>query len=233
VINDETREVVSFTSGHRWAQCVLILLAVIVVLDIVAIVSGYMEIQVIGRLISGEPTTMAEVNASDSRQAIINNIYVVLFYFSIIVFCIWIYRVHRNLPSLGVSGLKFSPWWAIGWFFIPFLNLVRPLHVTTEIWKASDPVTDINDSVAWQDTSMSPFIISWWILFLISGLLGNLILKFSLQAETLNELLIKSWVAFATDIVEIPAAILLILIIRNIDLRQARKNKLLTTNINP
>ncbi len=233
MVNNGTRKVVPFASGHLWAQCVLILLAVLVVLDIVAVVSGYIEIRLISGAMRGETVTMAEATASDSRQAVINHIYIVLFNITTILFCIWIYRAHRNLPSLGASGLKYSPWWAVGGFFIPFLNLVRPLQVTTEIWKASDPITDINDSVTWQSAPTSPFIISWWVLFLIliSGLLGNLILRLSLQAETLGEMLTKSWVAFATDIVEIPTAILLILVIRNIDLRQAKKNQLLITRI--
>lgn len=229
--NNETRKVVPFVSGHPWAQWASILIAAVVVLDIVAVVSDYIEIQLISRIMRGEIITMAEVNANDIRQNVIITIYLVLFYITAILFCMWIHRAHRNLPSLGASGLKYSPWWAVGGFFVPFLNLVRPFQVTTEIWKASDPTTDVNDSVAWQSAPTSPFIISWWVLFLISGLLGNLILRLSLQAETLGEMLTKSWVAFATDIVEIPAAILLILVIRNIDLRQEKRNQLLTTRI--
>jgi len=220
-------------SGHPWAQWVSILLAAVVVLNIVAVVSDYIEIQLISRIMRGEIITMAEANANDIRQNVIITIYLVLFYITAILFCMWIHRAHRNLPSLGASGLKYSPWWAVGGFFVPFLNLVRPFQVTTEIWKASDPTTDVNDSVAWQSAPTSPFIISWWLLFLIliSGLLGKLILRLTLQAETLNEMLTKNWVAFATDAVEIPAAILLILIIRNIDLRQEKKNQLLTTRV--
>lgn len=229
--NNETRKVVPFVSGHPWAQWVSILIAAVVVLDIVAVVSDYIEIQLISRIMRGEIITMAEANANDIRQNVIITIYLVLFYITAILFCMWIHRAHRNLPSLGASGLKYSPWWAVGGFFVPFLNLVRPFQVTTEIWKASDPTTDVNDSVAWQSAPTSPFIISWWLLFLISGLLGNLILRLSLQAETLNEMLTKSWVAFVTDAVEIPAAILLILVIRNIDLRQEKKNQFLTTRV--
>jgi hypothetical protein len=92
-------------------------------------------------------------------------------------------------------------------------------------------MADINDSVTWQSMSTSSFIISWWVLFLMSGFVGNIILRFSLNAETVGEMLTKSWVAFATNIVEIPAAILLILIIRGIDLRQAKKNQVVSAHI--
>ncbi|MFC1995866.1 DUF4328 domain-containing protein [Chloroflexota bacterium] len=49
--------------------------------------------------------------------------YFILFVITAVLFYMWIHRAHRNLPSLGVSGLKYSPGWAVGGFFIPILNL--------------------------------------------------------------------------------------------------------------
>lgn len=228
VMDNESRKVVPFASGHSRAQWVSIFLVLIVVLDIVALVSDYMQIQLINRMVRGETVTMAEAIANEDRQAAIGGIYFILFVITAILFCMWIHRAHRNLPSLGVSGLKYSPGWAVGGFFVPILNLFRPFQVTTEIWKASDPTTDINDSLAWQSAPTSPLIASWWVLLLLSGFIGNIILRISLQAETLSEILTASWLTFLTDAVDIPAAILAILVIRNIDLRQKEKSQRLT-----
>ncbi len=224
VADSETRKVVSFASGHSRAQWVSIFLALVVVLDVVALVFDYMQIQMVGRVMRGEIITMAEATAIDSRQAVIGGIYLILFIITAILFCMWIHRAYRNLPSLGVDGLKYSPGWAVGGFFVPILNLVRPFQVTTEIWKASDPTTEINDSLAWKGASTSLLIISWWVLFLISGFLGNIMLRVALQAETLSGILTASYLTFATDAVDIPAAILAILVILNIDRRQSERH---------
>lgn len=231
VANDESRKIIPFASGHSRTQWVSVLLAVIVVLDIVAIISDYMQIQLVNRALAGETITIAEATASDSRQAAIGGIYLVLFIITAILFLMWIHRAHRNLPSLGAKGLQYSPRWAVGGFFVPFLNLVRPFQVTTEIWKASDSTTDIADSVAWRSAPTSPIIISWWVLFLVSGVLGQILWRLSLQVETLDELLTTSWLTFVTDVVDIPAAILAIMIIRNIDHRQEKKNQLLASYV--
>ncbi|QYO65100.1 DUF4328 domain-containing protein [Leptolyngbya sp. 7M] len=45
---------------------------------------------------------------------------------TIVLFLVWLYRAHKNLFSLKPTHLDFSPGWAVGWWFIPFLNLVRP-----------------------------------------------------------------------------------------------------------
>ncbi|MCK4816835.1 DUF4328 domain-containing protein [bacterium] len=230
-MDNETRKAVSFESGHSRAKWVSIFLVLIVVLDLVAIVSDYMEIQLINRALRGETVTMVEATANDSRQAAIGGIYLVLFVITAILFCMWIHRAHRNLPSLGASDLKYSPGWAVGYFFIPILSIFRPFQVTTEIWKASDPTTEINESLAWKSAPTSPLIASWWVLFLVSAFLGNILFRVSLQAETLGELLTAGWLTFVLDVLDIPAAILAIFLIRNIDLRQQQKHQCLTSYV--
>lgn len=214
-----------FASGHSRAQWVSFLLAVVVVLDIIAVMSNYAQIQLINRVISGETITMVEATANDNRQAAIGGIYFILFALTAILFCMWIHRAHRNLPSLGSSNLKYSPRWAVGGFFVPILSFWRPYQVTTEIWKASDPTTDINDGTAWQSSAASSIIASWWFLFVVSAFLGNILFRMSLQAETPSEILTASWVGLITDAVDILAAILAILVVRNIDLRQEQKSQ--------
>lgn len=227
-MENEPRKVPPFASGHSRTQWVSISLALVVVLDIMAVISDYMQVQLVERAISGQTITMAEALANDSRQADIGTWQLVLFIITAILFLRWIYRAHRNLPSLGASGLKYSPGWAVGGFFIPIWNLFRPFQVTTEIWKASEPTSDTSDELAWQNAPTSPLIASWWILWLVSGFVGNILLQVSLSAETLSEIHTMSWLTLAMDSIEIPAAILAILVVRNIDLRQREKQKHIT-----
>jgi hypothetical protein len=132
-MDNEPRKLPPFASGHSRAQWVSISLILIVALDIVAVISDYMQVQLVERAISGQAITMAEALANDSRQANIGTGQLVLFIITAILFLMWIYRAHRNPPSLGASGLKYSPGWAVGGFFIPIWNLFRPFQVTTEI----------------------------------------------------------------------------------------------------
>lgn len=101
-----------FTSGRSLARLVIILLVLCVLVDLIALALNNSQIallQLAAYLISG------------------------------VFFLIWIYRVHRNLPALGVRRPRFSPRWAVGWFFVPILNLFRPYDVVRELWKESNP----------------------------------------------------------------------------------------------
>ncbi len=55
-----------------------------------------------------------------------------------IAFLKWIYRAYKNIKGFGAEGLRFSPGWAVGYYFIPILSLIRPVQVMSEIWRASD-----------------------------------------------------------------------------------------------
>lgn len=220
-----SRRIAEFTSLDARSRAVSISLVVIIVIDVIAVVFDYLQIQLLTRVQAGELITEAEAMANDSRQAMIGIIYVIMFIVTAVLFCVWIHRAHKNLPSLGAEGLKYSPGWAVGGFFVPILNLFRPYQVTREIWKASDPSVDVNDGLAWQNTDASPIIILWWIMFLVSGFIGYFLMRASLTAETIGELLTVSKLTLATDIVDIPAAFLAILVVRTIGHRQKQKSQ--------
>jgi hypothetical protein len=123
--------------------------------------------------------------------------------------------------------LKYSPGWAVGWFFVPIFLLWKPYQVIMEIWKASDPTTDINDSTAWQKSPASSLVSSWWFLLLASTVIGNIVSRLALRAETLIEILTASWWGFVIDAIDIPVVILTMLIVRSIDIRQEKRGNAL------
>lgn len=61
---------------------------------------------------------------------------------------------YRNLVSFNVQGLRFTPGWAVGWFFIPFANFVMSPLILTKIWRASTPHVQA-DGLAWRRAPIS------------------------------------------------------------------------------
>jgi hypothetical protein len=77
----------------------------------------------------------------------------------------WARRLYANLRSLGVNELRFSEHWAIGGWFVPFLNLVRPKQIVDDIWRASDPVRRPEE--AWDERPVSPLLHWWWFFWVV------------------------------------------------------------------
>ena len=90
-----------------------------------------------------------------------------------ILFLIWRHRVQRNLgESLGVAYLEYTPGWSVGWWFVPFANLVKPKQVMNEAWTASDP-TEPPGTAGWRQRKAPPLLSWWWGCLLAGQFIGN------------------------------------------------------------
>lgn len=87
----------------------------------------------------------------------------------VVFFLVWLYRCYNNLSALNARNLEFSPGWAVGWWFIPFANLVKPFQVVREVYNESSP--DFDEETGFLQTYPgTPEVIGfWWGSFLLSG----------------------------------------------------------------
>lgn len=77
----------------------------------------------------------------------------------------WIYRAHANLVAMKCPDLKYSPGWAVGWYFIPIANLIEPFRAMRELWQRSHSL----ESGAVRD---APEMAPWWTTFIAANTLS-------------------------------------------------------------
>lgn len=92
-----------------------------------------------------------------------------------IFFFMWIYQAAKNVRSFGQGALEFTPGWCIGWWFIPFMSLVKPYQAMKEIWRASDPEAVKNGPTGWMTAPTAGILPLWWAMYLIGGLIGGVV----------------------------------------------------------
>ena len=59
------------------------------------------------------------------------------------------------------------------WWFVPFANLVKPLHVVQEIWTTT--VVQLRNP----ELPSSGMLTAWWGLWVVSGITSNIALRVS------------------------------------------------------
>lgn len=144
----------------RW---LLIGLAVISAIIAAAKLSHYRILQAIhdqnaSALASFRPITrllIASMAPLELAQAIVLCVAVPLF-------AIWVHRLQANGFALGIVGMRYTPAWAVGWYFVPIANLWMPYRVMQEIWCAN------RDPADWQYDTAPRLLIVWWLLWLAS-----------------------------------------------------------------
>ena len=89
---------------------------------------------------------------------------------SIVTFLIWLHCAYGNLSPLKARNLEFSPGWAVGWWFIPFANLVKPFQVVRELYNESDPDVDPYSGFSSVPAGTPAVIGFWWGTFLLGNM---------------------------------------------------------------
>lgn len=130
----------------------------------------------------------------------------------VVLFCIWIPRANRNARALGATGLRFTPAWSVGWFFVPVMNLYKPYEAMREIWLASLP----DDA-----RKRAPLLGWWWALCLVSGAAS--LLAFELMMAGPDQWLLAARAHLYSDAVDIPLAIVAMLVVWRIHGMQERR----------
>jgi hypothetical protein len=86
---------------------------------------------------------------------------------SLVLFCFWLHRAYRNLPALGSRHARFTPGWAVGYFFVPLVVLVRGVQVMRDLWIESQPLPDDGaDATERMLRRRAPLVGWWWGLWL-------------------------------------------------------------------
>ena len=127
----------------------------------------------------------------------------------------WIFRAAWNLRHLGAKRLEYTPGWSVGWYFVPFANLVMPFRAMREIWLAS------HEPTRWRETSVGTLTL-WWTLWLAANILGNISLRMSMGAETLEEMIRAEWIGVGLCVFSIPLSLVFMGIVRRVREAQDR-----------
>ena len=149
----------------------------------------------------------------------------VTFYGSLIAaitfFSMWLHRTVRNMPALGSPDPRLSPGRAVGFCFIPILNLFNPFYSVLDAWRGSDSSRRWLDIAARKQVRGSFLLSAWWIAWLVGGVLSRV--AFGMSGASGDE------VDVVANVVVIAAALLAILVVRDVTARQEHKNELIAS----
>jgi Ca2+/Na+ antiporter len=118
------------------------------------------EYRLLGDIASGAFDVIGEspvhaLTMSDARVSFAAYSRMILFFAAALLFLFWTFRANCNALALGAREMRYTPGWSVGWFFVPFANLVMPFKVMREIWQASsDPGN--------QSAKSSSAVVGWW-----------------------------------------------------------------------
>ena len=181
-----------------------------VVMGFIALFSDFAQLSMV---FSGSFTD-AQAEANNLRQGSIALLYVALFLATSVVFMFWVYRANTNCRGFGARGMKFTPGWAVAWFFVPFANLYKPYQCMKEIWDVS------SDPVHWSHLKGGALVGWWWMLWLVGNGVSRIASAWASRANSIRALQDATALSIVADVLDLALYLVLIAVIARISRKQ-------------
>lgn len=199
-------------NGQR-AKIAIMLLWIVLTVEIISLLSDYLQYDLLQTVANGGQITTETATDNDLRQKIIGIIYLIVYVISGITFIRWFRRAYYNL-HLKAETLSFTEGWAAGCWFVPIISLYRPYQIMKELYQETQTLLSKNDENYVQNLNTNS-IGWWWTLWIIASFLGQFIFRYSLKAETIDELITTTIASIAASIIGIPLAIITVKVIKD------------------
>jgi len=150
---------------------------------------------------------------------------IVVFVTTVVVFLMWLYRVHENLAAFGVprNQMQYTSAWAVGSFFVPIVSLIIPYRAIREVWQKSVP----NYTTMFSTLSPPSYFPLWWGFWITSNIADQLYFRLSWREVAPTDVI--EVIGAIGGILGIVAALLGIKVVREIQRQQVESSKLVPT----
>jgi hypothetical protein len=139
---------------------VIVLLGVQIVCFGIGIAAHVRRINLVDDIFAGRTPSQRTWNSTNLLADTFTTIGFILFVACAIVWLIWQHRGQANARTLTGNRTKFTPGWAVGWWFIPLANLFMPFLTMLDLARTSV------GRERWRTQGFSVLIPLWWIAWL-------------------------------------------------------------------
>lgn len=187
------------------------LIWIVLVCELISLLSGYLQYELLQTAARGETISMAAASANDTRERVIGIVHTIVFIISAITFIQWFRRAYFNLHQKQ-PYLSHAEEWAAGAWFVPIVNLYRPYQIMKELYRETRELLE-EKGISTGAALTNNFLGLWWTLWIINGLVGQFIFRYSLKAGSISELTTLTIAGMTADIMGIPLAFITVKVI--------------------
>ena len=181
----------TYKKPESLSRFLVILLVLGALINTIAAFSSYLQYELLVSFREGAEITSQMADANDNRQGVIGLIQSILFVVTAVIFGKWIFRISSNAHSFSSLSQRHSPRWAVGYYFMPFVNLWRPYQALRDAYEAF-----LDSARGKENNIIFPL---WWFAWIVSNIFDNMLFKSSMRAEELDELILSSLITIASD----------------------------------
>lgn len=196
--------------NQQRGKLAIAMLWIVLAVQTIAILSQFFQYRMLLAMQDGERFSDAAINANDDRQQLISILYLITMFVSVVTFILWFRRAYYNLHQRAET-LSYTEGWAAGSWFVPFLNLVRPYKIMTEMYRETE--TLLFRKSGYIAPYYGTFIGAWWALWIVGKTTERIVGK--INTDTIEGLMNFSLGFMLMGIAWIPLTVLAVKVVKN------------------
>jgi len=197
--------------NEQRSQNAILLIWIALALNCISLVSSYFQYDLLQTAANGGEISTEAVSSNDNREQAIGIIQLIIFVLSAITFIQWFRRAYFNL-HLRVNHLSQTEGWAAGCWFVPIVNLFKPYQIMKELFQETHLFLKRNEVHTREHLSIASLGL-WWTFWIIDRFVGQFVFKYSMKADTIDELTTSTIAQLISNGIGIVLAIITINII--------------------
>ncbi len=168
------------------ANLIIIFIWIYFALRLTSIISLFYQHNLITSIENGDGISYQTAHLNDLIQKLIAYTSIAIYLSCGFVFILWFRRAYYNLHQ-KFDYLSYAEGWAAGAWFVPFINFYYPFQIMKELYSGTDYLLHEKDETHPQKTSQF-MVVLWWILWIVSNILGQIIYRIYKNPLDLEEL---------------------------------------------
>jgi hypothetical protein len=176
----------------------------VLVFEIVSFISAYFQYDLLRVSSIGGEISPDTITANETSEIVVGLLSAITYIISAITFIQWFRRAYYNL-HLKVNFLNYTEGWAAGCWFVPFINLYRPYQIMKELYEETDELLS-KKGISVNQTFSTTLLGWWWAFWIINNFVGQFVFRYSLKAESIDELTTSTIASMIGNLLGIPLA---------------------------
>lgn len=200
------------------SQALRIFLTLQALLILLCLWSEMMQLDLFERIAGGADISEDEADANDTRQLLVALPLVGVSVIVAVVFLRWLFLSSRNAHEV-TSGMRFTPGWTVGWYFVPILWFWKPYQAMVELFRASHPQPNGD----WQSAPRPAIVPVWWFLWVVTTVVNNGLTRRLFRDDTIEELITLSRLTVLSYLGDFVLAIIAVMLVARLSAFQEAK----------
>ncbi len=135
---------IRLVDNEQRAKNTIITFWVLIGIGLIALVSGYLELELLEKISAGGNYTDEQLESNDLRQGVIGIAQVTATIILAFLFIMWFRRGYANAGRVSDRKLKHDDSWALWGFIVPIISLWYPYTIASELNEKMDRFLRLN-----------------------------------------------------------------------------------------